>query len=244
LAAGSLKVALREVAATFERAQGRQVAGVFGASGTLRARIEAGEPADLFASADLGHPTRLAAAGRGGPVALFARNPLCALAQPWVDATQGELLDVLLDPAVRVGTSTPGADPSGDYALAVFEKAGRLRPGAGEVLAGKVPRLTGAPDSAKAPGGRNLHAWIMAEGRADVFLTYRTDALLAQAEMPWLRLIELPRELAVRAEYGLVVLTGAPADATKLALFILGLEGQSILARRGFDAPHAAGPEP
>ena len=84
----------------------------------------------------------------------------------------------------------------------------------------------------------------MAEGRADVFLTYRTNALLAQAEMPWLRLIELPRELAVRAEYGLVVLTGAPADATKLALFILGLEGQSILARRGFDAPHAAGPEP
>jgi molybdate transport system substrate-binding protein len=243
LAAGSLKGALRDVAVAFERAHGRQVEGVFGASGTLRARIEAGEPADLFASADLGHPTRLAAAGRGGPVALFARNVLCALAQPWVEATPGELLDVLLDPAVRVGTSTPGFDPSGDHALAIFGKAGRLRPGAEEVLAGKVLRLTGAPDWAKAPGGRNLYAWAMAEGRTDVFLTYRTNALVARAEMPWLRLIELPRELAVRAEYGLVVLAGAPADAATLALFILGLESQSILARHGFHAPHALGPE-
>jgi molybdate transport system substrate-binding protein len=177
-------------------------------------------------------------------VALFARNALCALAQPWIEAGPEELLDVLLNPAVRVGTSTPGADPSGDYALAMFEKAGRLRPGAGKTLTGKALRLTGALDSAKAPGGRTLYAWTMAEGRADVFLTYRTNALLARAEMPWLRLIELPGELAVRADYGLVVLVGAPADATTLALFILGLEGQSILARHGFHAPHAAGPEP
>ena len=207
LAAGSLREALREVTAAYERAHGRHVESVFGASGTLRARIEAGEPSDLFASADLGHPTRLAAAGRGRPVVLFARNALCTLAQPWVEATPGELLDVLLDPAVRVGTSAPGFDPSGDRALAMFGKAGWLLPGAEETLAGKALRLTGAPDSAKAPGGRNLYAWTMAEGRADV---YRTDAPIARAEMPWLRLTELPRELAVRAEYGLVVLAGRP----------------------------------
>ena len=70
--------------------------------------------------------------GRAGRA--VARNQLCALARPDVKASPANLLDLLLDPAVRLGTSTPKADPSGDYAWQLFEKAETLRPGSFAVL--------------------------------------------------------------------------------------------------------------
>jgi molybdate transport system substrate-binding protein len=75
-AAGSLRVALTEVTVAFEKQEGIPVATEFGASGLLRERIEKGAPAEVFASADMGHPAALQKAGRSGPVVLFARNRL------------------------------------------------------------------------------------------------------------------------------------------------------------------------
>ena len=56
-AAGSLREALTEVARDFETASGHKVVLPFGASGLLRERIEQGEPAQVFASADMDHPS-------------------------------------------------------------------------------------------------------------------------------------------------------------------------------------------
>ena len=129
-AAGSLKAALGDVAADYTKTYGTPVATTFGASGLLRERIEKGESAQVFASANMKHPQTLMKAGRGAPVALFARNKLCALAQPDVEVTAETLLARLLDPALRLGTSTPKADPSGDYTWALFAKAEALKAGA------------------------------------------------------------------------------------------------------------------
>ena len=84
---------------------------------------EVGEAAEVFASANMEHPQALARANRAGPVVLFARNELCALVRPDLAATSETLLERLLDPRVKLGTSTPRADPSGDYAFAVFARA-------------------------------------------------------------------------------------------------------------------------
>lgn len=233
-AAGSLKAALTEVAKAYEQAYGTPVATEFAASGLLRERIEAGEEADVFASANMAHPGALMAKGWGGPVALFARNQLCALAQPEVKATPAHLLDVLLDPAVRLGTSTPKADPSGDYAWQLFEQAEALRPGSFATLDAKALKLSGGPDSEKAPEGRNTYGWVMEQDRADVFLTYCTNAELAQREVPELQIVSLPEDLVVGADYGLIVRQEAPDTAWRLALFVLAPEGQSILADYGF----------
>jgi molybdate transport system substrate-binding protein len=81
-AAGSLRVALTEVAQAFEQQERIPVATEFGASGLLRKRIEKGAPAEVFASAEMGHPETLHKSGRSGPVMLFARNQLCALRHP------------------------------------------------------------------------------------------------------------------------------------------------------------------
>jgi hypothetical protein len=78
-------------------------------------------------------------------------NALCALAAPQVDATPETLLATLLRADIRVGTSTPRADPSGDYAWALFRKADALQPGAYAVLDAKALKLTGSADSPTPP---------------------------------------------------------------------------------------------
>lgn len=236
-AAGSLRAALTDVAEAFETATGHTVRATFRPSGTLKDAIMAGTPAHVFASANMEHPRALAAAGRSGPVALFARNELCALVRPGLTVTPATLLDHLLDPQIAVATSTPHADPSGDYAVAAFARASVTRPGADALLTQKARTLTGATDSATPPAGCNVYGWHVAEGRADIFLTYRTNAMVAAAEHPGQQIVALPDDLAVGAEFGVTVLKGAPSAAHQFAFFILSDIGQTCLARHGFAAP-------
>lgn len=235
-AAGSLRAAMTEISDAFEQERGIRVERAFGPSGLLRERIEGGEAAEVYASANMRHPTTLYAAGLTAPVALFARNRLCALAQPQIGLETGTMLDVLLDPEIRVGTSTPKADPAGDYAFEVFDRAGALRSGATAILREKALQLTGGPDSAKPPEGRNPYGWVMSEGQADVFLTYCTNAVLAERDTPGLQIVALPQELAVGADYGLTVMNDSSQSAWDLAFFILAPTAQRILASYGFTA--------
>jgi molybdate transport system substrate-binding protein len=233
-AAGSLKTALGDVAKAYEAAYGTPIATEFAASGLLRQRIEEGDAPDVFASANMAHPQKLMAAGRGGPVVLFARNRLCAIAQPELEVSTDDLLEVMLREDVTLGTSTPKADPSGDYAWELFRKADGLRAGSYARLDAKAQKLTGGPDSPKAPEGRNTYGWVMDEGRADLFLTYCTNARLARKEVQGLQIVQLADALAVGADYGLIVLAGDRPDAWRLAGFILSPDGQRILAEHGF----------
>lgn len=230
-AAGSLRAALSEVVENYTEEYGVSVAAAFGPSGLMRGRIEAGEPAHVFASANMRHPRTLEAAGQGGPVALFARNQLCALARPEVEISSESLLAVMLDDSIRVGTSTPKADPSGDYAFELFDKTGHA-----DELKAKALQLTGGPDSAAPPAGRNAYAWVLDSGQADVFLTYCTNAVLAKAEVETLQIIQVPPLLAVGADYGLIVLEDAPLEAWHLAMYILSPAGQAVLKDYGFEA--------
>ncbi|HWM46628.1 MAG TPA: molybdate ABC transporter substrate-binding protein [Xanthobacteraceae bacterium] len=236
-AAGSLRAALTDVSAAFERASGNAIEATYGPSGVLKDEISGGAKAAVFASANMEHPAALAKAGRSSPVVLFARNRLCALARPGLAVTTATLLDVMLDPAVKLATSTPKADPSGDYAFEMFRRAEAIEAGARATLEAKALQLTGAPSSAPAPRGRSVYGWHVAEGRADVFITYCTNALAAQKENAGQQIVALPETLAVGADYGLTVMNDAPASAYRLALFILSREGQSLLASHGFAAP-------
>lgn len=237
VAAGSLREALTEIAREHEARTGQTVALSFAASGLLRERIEKGEGAQVFASADMGHPQKLAAAGGWSAPRVFVRNQLCAITQPTVNATPERLLAVLLDPAVRVGTSTPKADPSGDYAWALFRKAEALQPGAFATLDRKALQLTGGPNSPKAPAGRGTYAWVMDQGQADVFLNYCTNAVAAQRELPRLKVVAVPAALQVGAEYGLTVRRGAYPAAQAFADTLLSPPAQAVFARYGFGAP-------
>ncbi len=233
-AAGSLRTALTDAAKAFEANTGHRVHTKFGPSGLLKDEIAAGARAHVFASANMQHPQALTDIDKSGPVLLFARNKLCALVRPFLNVDGTTLLDRMLEPAIKLGTSTPGADPSGDYAFEVFRKADAISPGARAALEAKARKLTGNATSAVPPPGTAIYGWHVAEGRADIFLCYRTAAEEALKQFPGQRIVELPEPLAVGADYGLTVIAGAPAAAQLFAEFIGSPVGQEILIGHGF----------
>jgi len=210
-AAGSLRGALTEVAAAFTAATGDTVQPKFGASGLLKDEIAAGGKAEVFASANMEHPLALAMAKRAGPVVLFARNQLCAIVRPGLAVAPDTLLDRMLDP---------------------------VRPGAYAILEKKALQLTGGPSSPASPEGRTIYSVLIEQGAVDLFLGYCTAARAAQKENPGQQMVALPRELAVGADYGLTVVSGASTSAYRLALFILSPDAQRILEGHGFAAPN------
>ena len=237
VAAGSLREAMTDIARAHEARTGQKLTLSFAASGLLRERIEKGEAAQVFASADMGHPQRLADAGSWSPPRVFVRNQLCALTQAHLNLTSDRLLGALLDPAIRLGASTPKADPAGDYAWALFRKADALSAGAYATLDRKALQLTGGPTSPKPPAGRGAYAWVMDQGQADIFLTYCTNAVAAQQEVPRLKIVAVPPQLQVFADYGLTVRRGAHPAAQAFADALLTPSAQTIFARYGFGSP-------
>jgi len=235
-AAGSLSAALTETGKKFAAASGHAVEAKFGPSGLLKDAIAGGCGADLFASANMEYPRALYHSNRSGPVFRFARNGLCALVRPDFDVDAANLVERMLDPTINLGTSTPNSDPCGDYAQAVFRKLDAAKPGAGTILAQKALKLTGGANSAVPPAGRIAYGWHVAEGRADIFLVYRTAAAEALKQYPGQHFVELPPALAVGAEYGLTVIAGAPHAAHQFADFILSSAGQDVLIGYGFES--------
>lgn len=233
-AAGSLRAPMLDIGKAFEADAGIPVRFEFGASGLLKDRIVEKGGAHVFASANTEHPQALADAGRAQGVAVFTRNAMCALVRPGIAVTPDTLLATMLRPDLKLATSTPRADPSGDYAFEIFAKAEALAPGAAESLRRKALQLVGGPNSPAPPPGRSAYAVLTASGAADVFLTYCTNATLAVKEEPQLAIVGVPPALAVSAAYGVTVLNGAPPTATRFVDWLRGERGQSILRGYGF----------
>ena len=126
---------------------------------------------------------------------------------------------------------------TGDYAWALFRQADKIQPGAYAQLDAKALKLTGGADSPKPPAGRGTYAWVMDQRQADVFLTYCTNAVAAQAEVPRLRVVQLPAALQVGAAYGLTVRADAPVAAQAFASALRQPPAQAVLQRLGFGQP-------
>lgn len=243
-AAGSLRAAMTEIGKAYTEAYGVPVDAKFGGSGLLKDRLANDEAGDVFASADMGNPQSLTHAGKSGLTVLFAHNHLCAIVRPGLHVTSATLLATLLDPKIKLGTSTPVSDPAGDYAWIIFKKADAIRPGSRAILEAKAVKIGNVPGSLAVPQGvSNGVAWLFKEKRADVFLAYCTGGAAVAAELPGSSAIPLPEALAVQASYGLTILNTANKErAAQFAFFILSAAGQKILADHGFDAPLLSAP--
>jgi len=239
-AAGSLRAAMTELAQAFETTTRAHVKLTFGPSGLLKERIEAGAAANVFASANMNHPQALRSAGKADTVRPFARNALCALASPAFGLQGKTLAQRLLDEDVRVGTSTPRADPSGDYAFQMFERieaSGAAPAGSAAALKAKALQLTGGPDSPQPPPGRSLYGMLVEAGKADVFITYCTNATEARQQHPAQQVLPIPEAYTVAAVYGIATVLPAGATTRAFVDFVTGPKGQQILAGYGFSSP-------
>jgi molybdate transport system substrate-binding protein len=233
-AAGSLTAAFIDMVREFPAPPNAVAPPVFGPSGVLRERIEHGEPADILASADMGQPRTLARDRPDRQVVMFTRNRLCALGRAKLGLTQQNILEKLLDPAVRLATSTPHADPAGDYTWAVFSRAETVRPGARAILEAKALQLVGGPNSQPLVPGRGAVQGIFLADRADVMLGYCSGTGPIMREIPDLTSVSLSPALTVGPAYGLIVLSDHLL-AAQFAVFVVSERGQAILLRHGFD---------
>jgi len=235
-AAGSLRDAFVLLIAAYKVQTGVRFEPLFGPSGKLREQIQRGDVPAVFASAAIEHTDALVSAGILRESKVLARNQLCVLGAPGVALNADKLLDTLLNPAIRVGTSTPRADPSGDYTWTFFRNADKVRPGAFAVLDAKALQLTGRdvdPAQQESP-----YANILLKDRvADVFIVYCTNASAAAKREPRLTWVRIPKELNVGAEYGIGAATSASPGGAGFVQFALSEQGREILARFGFDRP-------
>jgi len=243
-AAGSLTGALAEIAKQYTAATGEPVRIVNGPAGLLRERIEKGEAADVYISANMAHPEKLAAEGKATSPVVFTRNALCVQTLPDAGITSANLLDRLLAPGIRIGTSTPGADPGGDYAWEFFAQAETVRAGARADLEAKAKKLVGGPVAPTIPGNVAAAKYFLEHHDVDVFFGYCSshDA----TPDPDLRKVEVPANLSVPVDYGMsVVLRGGDparrAASFRFALYAMSPAAQERLPAYGFRA--VAAPE-
>ncbi|ENG2550128.1 TPA: molybdate ABC transporter substrate-binding protein [Citrobacter farmeri] len=222
-AAGSLRAVWQSLMACFQE---KDVLCDFGPAGLLRERIEAGEPCDFFASANMAHPQTLLDAGRAQSVSPFATNRLCLTVRADAVREDDDWLSLLTRPDLRIGTSTAGCDPSGDYTQQLFSRMGD----AGTRARERAVALVGGRDSLPLPAGSLAAEWLIGNDDTDVFIGYASYAPRLRL-IETLTVVEIPEPYNPIAEYGFACLSdkGKP-----FADFLLTPEARLILCQHGF----------
>jgi molybdate transport system substrate-binding protein len=239
--AGSLRGVVGELAKEAAANYNVEVKPSFGGSGSMRERIEKGESPDLFMSADVGSPRKLATEGRTVvPAIPFARNRMCIVSRRSAGVTAANLIDRMLAKGVRLKTSTPIADPAGDYAWAIFDRVEALRPGKGAVLKEKAQASMGLTATPSTPN-QSPAAALFASKQIDMSITYCSASAALEKEAPDLTSLVVPPQLDPHPLYGVAVLSNKP-QAQKLALFLLSEQGQAIIASQGLVPLTESGP--
>ena len=220
-AAASLSEAFGEIAHTFNTLHpGVDLAFNLAGSNTLRAQIEQGAMADVFASANSKEMDELVAhgfVGQNEPL-IFLTNKLVVITPAGNPARISALADL-----VRSGTKLVVATedvPVGRYSRLMLDNVGAEFKAL--VLANAVSNETTV---------KQVVAKILL-GEADAGIVYSSDVLAA----PDLNVIEIPVEFNVLAEYPIAPLADSPNPelARQFVAFVLSPDGQDILYKWGF----------
>ena len=220
--AASLKDVFARLAQRFEAGNaGVKVVANTAGSQELRAQIEHGAPADVFASADRKHMDALVAQGLARAPVVFACNePVVVVRVGLPDV--GTFAD--LPRAERIVVGVPEV-PIGRYTLQILAKAsGKL----GDDFRARVE----AKIVSRELNVRQVLAKVVL-GEADAGVVYRSDALTARGKV---RVVEIPRALDVTAEYPIAALEAAPhADLARSFIdLVRSPVGVAALREAGF----------
>jgi len=217
-AAASLADAFAEIEVAFEhRHPDVDVVRNLAGSATLREQVLEGAPTDVVALANAQTMAALEDAGlTDGPAVTFATNTVTIAVPAANPGGVTGLADFARDDLL-IGLCIEGV-PCGDLARQVLDAAG------------VVARIdTNEPDV------RALLARIAAD-EVDAGITYVTDVASADGAVVG---IEIPSADAIVADLPIATLADAPnpAGAEAFKAFVLGEDGQAIMARHGFGAP-------
>jgi molybdate transport system substrate-binding protein len=230
-AAASLADAFKEIGERFGVANGgATVSFNFAGSDQLAAQITQGAPADVFASANIAQMNNVIEAGEvvSGTQQTFARNRLVVV---YPKDNPGKLAahKDLANPGLQIVLANKRV-PVGAYALAFLEKASKLPEYTTEYSPTVLKNVVSYEENVRAVLSK------ITLGEADAGIVYSTDA--ATVDDGSIATLEIPDNLNTIATYPIAATKNAKnLDlARKFVDYVLGPEGQQVLAKYGFIA--------
>lgn len=197
LAAGSLRVVWPQLMTAFQA----DAVCDFGPAGLLRERIEAGEACD-FCFGEPGASAGAAGKRAGTAGRAFTTNRLCLSVRAQAMREGEDWLSLLTRRDLRIGTSTAGCDPSGDYTQQLFSRMGKE----GEAVRKRAVALVGGRQTLPLPAGRLAAEWLINHDYTDIFIGYASYAPVLRL-VNSLRVVDIPEPYNPVAEYGFACLS-------------------------------------
>lgn len=222
-AAADLQFAMKDLAAKYEARSKQIVEVVYGSSGSFFTQIQNGAPFDLFFSADLSYPTRLADQGLAEKPSLY-RYALGRLAV-WAPS-DGNLnvskkgFQSLLNPRVnKIAIANPAHAPYGRAAVAALTKAGIY-----DQVKSKLVYGENISQAAQFVQSGNAQAGLVALSLANSPAMQNGDRWVVPAEY------HSPLEQAA----AILASSKNKKSASDFLDFVKSAEGREILSRYGF----------
>ncbi len=226
-AASDLNYALKDLAAGFEKKTSDKVTLSFGSSGNLYSQIQGGAPYDVFFSADMEYPQKLATAGLvdRSSLRMYAVGQLVL----WVPNSssldpQKLKMDLLVQPSVqRIAIANPQHAPYGRAAMAALDHFGLK-----DKLAGKLVFGENVGQAAQFVQSGNAQAGLIP-------LSLAVSPPMKDAGRYW----ELPADSYPELRQGVVVLSSSRHKrvAQNFIDYIRSSEAAAILQQYGFHVP-------
>jgi molybdate transport system substrate-binding protein len=210
------------LASAFTAASGCPITfAAFRPSGLLATAILAGEPADVYVSANVQWMRRMQQAGRVRRWATLARNRMSVIALPEVPV---ERLDDLRRPGLQVVAPQAATDPCGRYVELCWREAGLLPAMRAKQASGELFRSVGSGD---------LPAFVL-DGRAQAGMLYISEA--RQLDPTLIDTVELPDDQDLHARIRFVVGALSPAGQP-FVRWLLEPDAQAHFRAAGFLGP-------
>jgi molybdate transport system substrate-binding protein len=226
-AASDLNYALKDLASRFEKQTGDKITLLFGSSGNLFSQIQSGAPYDLFFSADIAYPQKLASAGlvESSSLRTYAIGRLVL----WVPNNssldpQKLKMDLLLQPAVQhIAIANPAHAPYGQAAMATLEHFGLK-----DKVAGKLVFGENISQAAQFVQSGNAQAGLIA-------LSLAVSPAMKDSGRYW----ELPPDSYPELQQGVALLSASKHKAAAKAFldYVTSAAGTTVLESYGFRVP-------
>lgn len=221
-AAASLQNAMRDIGAAYQAANPSvKLRFNFAASGPLLQQIAQGAPVDVFASADLETMDKAQAQNLINPATRvhFTANEL-VLISPVTKPALASINDLTRPAVERIAVGSPNSVPAGRYTQAALEKRGLW-----------------APLNPKFVFAENVRQSLnyVSRGEVEAGFVYRTDAMIEKGKVR----IDLAVETEKPVLYPIALVGSSKnaAAAAEFVKFVVGPQGQAVLAKYGFTKP-------